>query len=351
MASIKPPPAIAQDPLALAMWARGLYFKDRVDEAVEAGLAAVESAPGDREVRDLVGSAFSANVAPYHVQMLNDGRRNRAYVQGIESAVRPGMRVLEIGTGAGLLALIAARAGAQVHTCERNPATAATARIVAERNGFGDRIHVIAKLSTDVIVGEDIPERADLLLSEVFGQRLFNEGVIDSIADARSRLVKPGAPVVPPRAEIRCALVDTITKADRADIGMVEGFDLSAANLLAPPSVNWLECKAATAQRRSPPQSALARDFGSEPPFGDDSDTIELVSEGGQVNGVAQWLRIDFGDGIVHENDPFRHAQSSWGRPIALLPRPIATKPGDVVRVRLRRIGRELMISLERTAT
>ncbi len=33
------PPNIRQDPLALALWARSLYFKDRFEEAFTAGLA------------------------------------------------------------------------------------------------------------------------------------------------------------------------------------------------------------------------------------------------------------------------------------------------------------------------
>ena len=44
-----------------------------------------------------------------------------AYDAALRRAIRPGCRVLEIGTGSGLLAMMAARAGAaQVVTCERN---------------------------------------------------------------------------------------------------------------------------------------------------------------------------------------------------------------------------------------
>ena len=345
MGTVKLPPNIEQNPMALALWARSLFYKDHFDEAFAAGVAALELAPGDGEIRDLVSSALSSSVAPYHIPMLHDSARSHAYARAIEAAVRPGMRVFEIGTGAGLLALIAARAGAEVYTCERVGIAASAARYIAEQNGLGDRVHVINKHSTDVVLGEDLPGPADLLVSEIFGNKMFNEGVVDAIADAKTRLTAPDAPIVPPRVQVRCALVESETKADRADLRDVEGFEMSAVNLLRRPSSEWLECKDGRTQQRSTAQSALVKDFQSQPPFGEDISVVDLVSDGGEVTGVAQWLRIDFGDGNLLENAPFEGQPSSWGRPITLFPRPISTRPGEIVRIKLRRLGEALIIS------
>jgi protein arginine N-methyltransferase 7 len=43
--------------------------------------------------------------------MINDLPRNAFYKTALDLAVRPGCTVLEIGTGSGLLSMLAARAG------------------------------------------------------------------------------------------------------------------------------------------------------------------------------------------------------------------------------------------------
>jgi release factor glutamine methyltransferase len=55
---------------------------------------------------------------------------------------RPGERVLEIGCGAGLAAVLAARAGARVVATDLRPEAVACTRENAIRNGVGDRVDV-----------------------------------------------------------------------------------------------------------------------------------------------------------------------------------------------------------------
>jgi len=57
--------------------------------------------------------------------------------------VRPGMRILEIGTGSGYQAAILAELGADVYTMETIPAMARHARAVLATEGYG-RVHVWA---------------------------------------------------------------------------------------------------------------------------------------------------------------------------------------------------------------
>jgi type II protein arginine methyltransferase len=339
-------PHVADEPLAMAMLCQTLKTKGIAGDAYALGLAAVAAAPGDTDVRDLVRAALSAGVPHWHAPMLRDGPRNACYSQAIARLVTPGMRVLEIGTGAGLLSLLAARAGAQVITCEANPVIAAAAREIAQRNGLADRITVISKYSTDLEMGQDLAEPADLLMSELFDDALFGDDIVQVIADARGRLIRDDAPILPPRAELRCALVALDHPAEWP-LGMVEGFDMSPFNLLAAPSPAVLRARIDGATRRSSPTSLLAMDFEA-PTFGPTEETAVLISDGGMIHGVAQWLRVDFGGEVTFENSPFDESRSHWGAPIHPLSEPIETVAGEAIEVTARLVAAQLLISARR---
>lgn len=325
-------PAVRGNPAAMAMLSVVLLDKGHYDDAVALAGAAIDAAPDDMSVRDLIGHAFSVGVQTFHVPMLLDHARNAAYARAVRRLVRPGMRVLEIGTGGGLLAMLCAQAGAIVTTCEAQPVIAATARRIVERNGLSDRVRVIGKQSDEVRIPDDMAEPAELVIHEIFGARLFDEGVTAALTDARARLLVPGAPALPPRAEIRCALARS--QDARARIDAIEGCDMSDFNLLSVPGRRFKLAKRQNVEYCSEPASALRMDYDSPAPFGPRSETVSLVSSGGRVDGVMQWIRLDFGEGEALENDPFAADDAnSWGASLFDLVTPVETLAGDVVDV------------------
>ncbi len=60
--------------------------------------------------------------------------------RAVEAEVRAGERILDMGTGSGVSALLAARRGAEVVAVDVNPHAVACARSNAKRNGLTDRI-------------------------------------------------------------------------------------------------------------------------------------------------------------------------------------------------------------------
>lgn len=66
---------------------------------------------------------------------------------------RPGMRVLDLGTGCGGNAVLAAGRGADVVAADVNPLAVAAARANAARNGVGDRVHGVVADGLDGIDG------------------------------------------------------------------------------------------------------------------------------------------------------------------------------------------------------
>jgi len=98
--------------------------------------------------------------------------------------------VVDIGTGPfALLAIFAALAGAKkVYAIEINAAAAASARETVARAGLAHKVVVLEGDSMKL----DLPERVDLVVSELIGSIAGQEGVEPIIRDAGKRFLKDG---------------------------------------------------------------------------------------------------------------------------------------------------------------
>src|SRR5262249_20186498 len=164
---------------------------------------------------------------------------NRAYDAAIRRAVGPDTHVLEIGTGSGLLSMMAARAGARlVSTCESVESIAETAAEIVRLNGFGGRVNVIPKRSTQLALGGGLPERADILIGEIRSDKVREESVRASTAPPRRNLLKPGGIMIPRAiaAVVRLAGGDFLREASMVE--RIDGFDLAPFNRFVPNSIS-----------------------------------------------------------------------------------------------------------------
>lgn len=136
--------------------------------------------------------------------MIADRVRMGAYEEALRQSVKPGSVVVDIGAATGIFTLLACRFGARkVYAIEPNPAID-VARALVRDNGFHDRVEIIPKMSTDV----ELPEKADVIVSDVRGVLPTYMSSLATIIDARSRWLKPGGVLVPKRDEMRAAVVD-----------------------------------------------------------------------------------------------------------------------------------------------
>ena len=204
------------------------------DQAIDAFRKAVALEPDLLQAKANLRSTYHGVVPGWHFAMMADRKRNEAYEAAIRRAA-PGKRVLDIGTGAGLLALMAARAGAaKVTTCEAVSLIAERAREIIAKNGLSDRITVVPMKSTAMSVPRIMPERAEVLVTETFASGLITEGVLPTVEHAHEYLLTPDATVIPAAACVMGYLAGGPMLEGMLFVDKIAGFDLSAFNDFAP---------------------------------------------------------------------------------------------------------------------
>lgn len=305
------------------------------EQAVRLCRELLASDPGRVTARLGAEWVLSQLVPLWHVPMMNEQERNQAYHDGLGRVVRPDTAVFEIGTGSGLLAMMAARLGARaVHTCEAVPLIARTAARIVERNGLADRITVLARPSHAVALGADLPARADVLVHEIFSSELLGEAVLPAIEDAKARLLAPGGVVLPAAASLVVALVGGDALGRHLHVDRAFGFDLREFNAIFPKKVP-LHREDLSPVLMSDDVEALRFDFQNASTFPAERRTLALeVRTGGVCHGVVQWLRIEVAPGVVFENHPGRRRPvSNWQPTVYCFDEPLALEAGAVVTV------------------
>jgi len=318
-------------PEAMAVLAR-LVRADDAALAVSLCSRALELAPDHGEVRAIAAEVMSVGVPDWHFEIVRDIPRNDAYEAALRRAIFPGCKVLEIGTGSGLLAMMAARAGAaEVITCEGEYAIAQAARDIIARNGYADRVRVIGKHSTALDVDKDLGGPADILVSEIVSNDLLGEGTLPTLEHARGRLLKPNAKVIPARGRVRVALGED-EEWERARMGHAAGFDLTPFNRLAAPH-RPIEVGAARLRIRSEAADLFSFDFTSGGPYLEQKAETTLLTQSRRINGIIQWIALDLDGEGVYENRPEPGTSSSWMAVFHPFDREIETGPGRQVTV------------------
>src|SRR4029453_11909991 len=140
-----------RDEAALKKATLCLLHLDRGGEAIEVCREVLAAWPESVAARLGIEWLLSQVVPLWHVPMMNEEERNRPYYEALRACVSPGATVFEVGTGSGLLSMMAARLGAaKVYTCEAVPIVAHAAYRIVERNNLQDKIQVLPKPSYTV---------------------------------------------------------------------------------------------------------------------------------------------------------------------------------------------------------
>ncbi len=277
----------------------------------------------------------------FHIEMLDDRVRTERFIAGVRATVRPGDVVLDIGTGTGVLAVAAAQAGARrVHAIDVGN-IAAAARAVAECNGMDGRIEVIHAWSARV----ELPERCDVLVGEIMGNEPFAEGVLESFLDARKRLLKPGATVLPSRVRVYGRLVRVAAErvaqlrfGDAAARRWQAWYDIDLSALTrfnAATSVCYLPAaQAAELEVLSAPALLAEVDLATFECTSVRSSGTARATASGSCNAVLVTFELELSPGVVCSSAPAEAGEAAhWLLPAWIFDPPLPVAAGDAVEI------------------
>lgn len=276
-----------------------------------------------------------------HRQYLADRPRLAAFEAALKELVRPDHVVLDLASGSGILGMLAARAGARhVYSVEYGGMTQ-VAREVCRANGFADRITCIQGLSTQI----ELPQLADLLVADQIGRFGFEVGIVEHFADARRRLLKPGAIVVPSAVDLWVAPVraDEMWRQLEFWREPVAGFDFSAARAIA------LNTGYPTNYTRDQLLAEPARlgtlDLTTDTPGALSLSAGMSATRAATMHGIGGWFEARLSPGVRLTNSPLAADRINRRNVFFPIGQPLAIRADDRVELTMHIVSEDLRVT------
>lgn len=227
--------------------------------------------------------------------------RMSIYAEALRRAVMPGCTVIDLGAAFGVFALLACKYGAgHVIAIEPDPSIELLMPM-AKANGCADRITVVR----DISLNYQPETRADVIVSDCRGTVPLYQHHIETIADARARLLAPQGTLLPMRDTLRIALARW-PKNHRANTRPWQrnsfGLDLGAGYNHAVNS----EIKAFLKPDAlsSAPQDLAVIDYRTITDPNLDASVELAATRSGAVHGLLVWFDAEIADGLGYSNAP-----------------------------------------------
>lgn len=263
-------------------------------------------------------------------EMVGDELRFSAYCDAIAKAVRPGDVAIDIGTGPGVFALLAAKAGARKVYAIDTENIVEFGRQFAAANGMTGRIEFLRGNSRQIL----LPERANIIISDIRGALpLFGQSIL-ALNDAWERHLAEGGRMIPGRDLLLGALVEAPKNYDRIVVPWrsVHGLDLEPA---LPIVLNTIyKCQLRSEQLLTDAHVWHELDYvnGANPRAGCD---LEFVCQRpGTAHGFAIWFQTQLFSEIGFSTQP-GPKDSVYGQIFLPLLRPVDLAEGETIRAGL----------------
>ncbi|MES3001666.1 MAG: 50S ribosomal protein L11 methyltransferase [Pseudomonadota bacterium] len=264
-------------------------------------------------------------------EMMADKVRMDAYAQALRDCVKPDSVVLDIGTGTGIFALLACKLGARrVFAVEPSDAIQ-VARDLAVANGCAERIEFFQALSTRVT----LPERADVIVSDLRGVLPLHGEHLDAIADARRRHLAPGGVLLPRSDSLWAALVQSEREYRRVNVPWAEGvhgIEMRPVSSLV--ANQWWRADVVPKDLLSTPACWAQIDYASVDNADAEGEITLVAAQAGTTHGICMWFDAQLSDTVRYSNAAGA-GELVYGRAFFPWLRPMRLEAGDQVRLRL----------------
>jgi protein arginine N-methyltransferase 1 len=263
--------------------------------------------------------------------MIADSVRTGSYVKAIKAAVRPGSVVVDVGSGSGFFALVACRAGARrVYAIELTDIVQ-LGRQLATANNFADRIEFLQADSRQI----DLPERADVVVSDLRGSLPFYGHAIVALEDARQRFLGEGGLLIPQRDTVYAAIVESqeyYQEISSAWQKRIEGLDLSPALTSI---FNDLHVTRVTSEELvTEPQAWCVLEYTKGPSPRAAATLCFRPTRSRTAHGIALWFDTQLLGDIGFSCAP-SGSKTVYGQSFLPWPQPVAISPAQEIQVEL----------------
>ena len=264
-------------------------------------------------------------------RMLQDEQRMTAFRQALDACVTPDSIVADVGTGLGVLALFAAKAGAKrVYAIEKQAGAAELAQQMFAANGVADRVQVIIGEAQNI----HLPEQVDIVVSELIGTAGSDEHIQQILGGFCRRNLRPGGQVLPREGECLIApssysdLTNGLASPSLSDLALEPLSQLPGeANMSFRPAQGGVEL---LAEPMAYERIAVGH---TEVIAADPLQACIDITTAGILRSFVLWFRATVGadkDGhaLIIENRPGEY-RPSWSSAVFTIAAPVAVKPGD----------------------
>ncbi len=265
----------------------------------------------------------------YHRTLIADSARNQAFYDALKAVIVPGeTTVADIGAGTGLIGLMAAKLGAKEVYLYESEAVGGVAEAVLRANRARN-----CTLFPCSSLEMDDPPRADVVVSETLGNHALEENIIETLADAVKRHLKPGGALIPSRIRQFVAPVtgrrlhDELTVWDRVGFGL----DMAVAREM---SLNNAYVRTLLADELLAPDGRVfdTVELGAAKTKGRRKGEASFVCAAPvTVYGLAYWWEADLAAGITLSTAPGGRG-SHWEQLYFPQTEPISVAAGEAVR-------------------